>query len=329
MTVSATDLDEGKNAEISYSLDSISTAKFTINNKTGAISNIAPLDHEESSSYDITVIARDGGTPPLSSTATVKVTVNDLNDNKPRFAKDYTTTLRENTAKGLTVLRVEATDPDSGANGNISYTIKSGNNLGYFSLNKVSGVISVEKPPDREKTPSFTLVIEATNVPSFTATAPAAKTTCSVSITIEDANDNAPIITTNANGTVQENSTANTQVLDVDATDADLGDNGKVVYRIVKGNVKDAFEIDPDSGIISTKGVIDRETIASYTLKVQASDKGSPTLFSTKDFVVEVTDLDDNAPVFNPKSYDGESKISDFLLHEELPLSFIDSSVSL
>ena len=306
MTVSATDLDEGKNAEISYSLDSVSATKFIIDSKTGVISTKAPLDHEESSSHDITVTARDGGTSPLSSTASVKVTVNDLNDNRPRFAKDYTTTLRENTAKGRIVLRVEASDPDSGENGNISYTIKSGNNLGYFSLNNASGVISVDKPPDREQNPSFTLTIEATNKPPFIE-APAAKTTCSVSITIEDANDNAPIITTIASPSVPENSPANRQVLDVDATDADAGNNGKIVYEIVQGNIKDAFKIDADSGVISTQGVIDYETISSYTLKVQASDKGSPSsLFSTKDFVVGVNDLDDNAPVFDPDSYDGE-----------------------
>ena len=305
MTVSATDLDEGKNAEISYTLDSNSAAKFTIDTKTGTISTKAPLDHEESSSYDITVTARDGGTPSLSATATVKVTVNDLNDNKPSFAQDYTTTLRENTAKGKTVLRVEASDPDSGANGNIAYVIRSGNNLGFFSLDKTSGVISVGKPPDREKNSHFTLSVEATNKPAFTASAPAAKTTCSVSITIEDANDNAPVITTNASGTVPENSPA-VEVLDVDATDEDAGNNGEIEYKFLGGNVNNAFTIDSDSGVISTRGALDRETISRYTLTVQASDKGSPSLSSRKDFVVQVSDLDDNPPVFNPDSYDGQ-----------------------
>ena len=69
--------------------------------------------------------AKDSGTPSLSSTALVVVTVRDLNDNNPNFPNDYTTSLRENTAEG-TVIRVEANDPDSGVNGEIEYTITAG-----------------------------------------------------------------------------------------------------------------------------------------------------------------------------------------------------------
>ena len=307
MTVNATDADEGKNAEISFTLDTVSEKKFNIDSKTGEISTKEPLDHEERPSYDVTVTARDAGTPSLSSTATVKVTVNDLNDNKPQFSSNYTTTLLENTAKGENVLRVEASDPDSGANGEVIYSIRSGNDLGYFELNTATGIISVAKPPDREQNPSFTLSIHAANTPAFAPSTPAAKTDCNVVITIGDANDNPPNITNTVTTVkVEENSPTNTQVLDVDATDADDGVNAQIEYEIIEGNINNAFTIDRDSGVISTRGAIDREKIAEYTLKIQASDKGSPVLFSTKDFVVVVSDLDDNAPVFNPAAYDGE-----------------------
>lgn len=306
MTVRATDADEGKNAQITFSLDRFAETKFSIDGKSGVISTKTPLDREESASYDIVVTAQDSGTPSLSSTARVKVTVKDLNDNKPHFADNYTTQLRENTAKGRTVLRVEASDPDSGANGNISYSIISGNDLNYFALDSVTGIISVNKSPDRETNTLFTLNLRADNQPSFAPSTPAAKTDCSVRINITDANDNAPNITnTVTTVSIAENSPVNTEILDVEATDADVGGNGKIEYEIVGGNVKDAFEIDRESGVITTKGDIDRETIAEYTLTVQASDKGSPSLFSTKDFVVKVTDLDDNAPVFKPSIYVG------------------------
>ena len=313
MTVSASDKDVGKNAEISYSLDSASTAKFTIDSKTGEISTKNALDYEERSSYDIIVTARDAGTPSLSSTANVKINVNDLNDNKPRFTQDYTTTLRENTGKGGTVLRVEASDPDSGENGKIEYNITSGNELGFFALDAEKGIIRVEKPPDRESNPSFILNIHASNKPAFLQSTPPAKTDCSVRIDIEDANDNAPNITnTVSTFKIVENSPVSSEVLDVDATDADVGNNGKIEYEIDEGNVNDAFQIDKNNGVISTKGTIDRETLDVYTLKVKASDKGNPKLSSTKDFVIQVTDVDDNAPVFNPSSYDGE--LNTFLL---------------
>ncbi len=305
--MTASDLDVGKNAEITFSLDSVSNQKFTIDGKSGVISTKAPLDHEESSGYDVTVTARDAGTPSLSLIAKVNVTVRDLNDNKPHFAKDYSTTLRENTGSGKTVIRVEASDPDSGTNGEIIYSITSGNDLGYFTLDPTDGIIRVAKPPDREQNPSFTLNVRASNKPAFAPSTPMAKTDCSVEITIQDANDNQPNITnTITTVQVEENSPTNTQVLDVDATDADAGVNGEMEYGIVQGNINNAFQINRDNGVISTRGGIDRETTAMYTLKVQVSDKGSPRLFSTKDFVVEVTDLDDNPPVFNPSAYDGK-----------------------
>lgn len=305
--MSASDADDGRNAEISFSLDGASNAKFSIDSTTGVLSTKAPLDHEESSSYEIIVTAVDAGVPSLSSTTKVTVTVNDVNDNKPGFQSDYATTLRENTAKGRTVLRVEANDPDSDSNGKIFYTITSGNELRYFTIDQDKGLISVEKPPDREQTSSFTLNIHATNLPAFSPSTLSAKTDCSVRITIEDVNDNPPNITNIVTTfRIIENSPANTEILDVDATDADSGLNGQVVYKIVQGNLNGAFEIGPDSGVISTRDVIDRERIANYTLKVQVFDKGSPSLFSTKDFVVEVLDVDDNAPVFNPSTYRGK-----------------------
>lgn len=305
--MSASDADDGRNAEISFSLDGASNAKFSIDSTTGVLSAKAPLDHEESSSYEIIVTAVDAGVPSLSSTTKVTVTVNDVNDNKPGFQSDYATTLRENTAKGRTVLRVKANDPDSDSNGKIFYTITSGNELRYFTIDQDKGLISVEKPPDREQTSSFTLNIHATNLPAFSPSTPSAKTDCSVRITIEDVNDNSPNITNIVTTfRIIENSPANTEILDVDATDADSGLNGQVVYKIVQGNLNGAFEIGPDSGVISTRDVIDRERIANYTLKVQVFDKGSPSLFSTKDFVVEVLDVDDNAPVFNPSTYRGK-----------------------
>ena len=304
--MNATDADEGKNAKILFSLDRGSATKFYINSNTGEISTKAPLDREQRSSYDITVTARDAGTPSLSSTATVKVIVTDLNDNKPRFSGDYRTSLLENTAQGGDVLRVEARDPDSGDNAVIIYSITSGNDLGYFTLNKNTGTISIAKPPDREQYPSFTLSVNASNKPDFTPSTPTVKTECNVLITIQDANDNPPIITNNVTTVqVEENSPTNTKVLDVDATDADVGVNGLIEYEIIEGNINNTFHIDRSSGIISTRKAIDRETIANYSLKVQVSDKGSPKLFSTKDFVVVVIDLDDSPPVFNPDAYDG------------------------
>ena len=124
--MTATDDDEGDNAKITFSIDTTSEKKFRIDETSGEISTRAKLDHEESPSYVITVTARDSGTPSLSSTATVVVTVGDVNDNTPNFPGDYETSLRENTAEG-TVIRVKANDPDPGLNGEVEYNITGGN----------------------------------------------------------------------------------------------------------------------------------------------------------------------------------------------------------
>lgn len=130
VTVTATDDDTGDNAKITYSIDSTSTDKFTIHPSSGEISTKISLNYEDSPRYVITVTARDSGTPALSSTAEVVVTVKDLNDNNPNFLRDYATSLRENTANGSVVIEVVAEDPDSGINGEIEYGIISGNDDG-------------------------------------------------------------------------------------------------------------------------------------------------------------------------------------------------------
>lgn len=123
--MTATDDDEGDNAKITYFIDTSSQEKFKIDPISGEVSTKEELDHEESPRYVITVTARDSGTPSLSSTATVVVTVRDLNDNSPNFPGDYATSLLENTADG-TVIRVEASDPDPGVNGEVEYRITGG-----------------------------------------------------------------------------------------------------------------------------------------------------------------------------------------------------------
>ena len=212
LRVTATDKDEGQNAKISFSIDGTSSKKFAINSATGVISSKTTFDYEQEARYVIQVSAKDAGAPSLSSVAIVVVNIIDTNDNSPNFKNDYRTTLLENTAKGRTVLRVEATDPDSGEYGEILYNITSGDNAGFFSLGK-DGVLKVETSPDRETVPSFTLTIVASNkVPLDGSTTPT-KSSCTVTITIEDVNDNAPIITNNVSSVnVQENSKSSTPI---------------------------------------------------------------------------------------------------------------------
>ncbi|XP_028398312.1 protocadherin Fat 4-like [Dendronephthya gigantea] len=316
VTVTATDIDEGDNAKITYTIDPISADKFVIDPSSGEISTKTPLNYEESPRHEITVTAKDSGTPSLFSTAKVVVIVKDVNDNNPDFPGDYSTSLTENTGEG-TVIRVEAIDPDQGVNGEIEYRITAGGIIMrgkccyfassmFFTIGISDGIIKVAKPVDREKNPSFILTVTASNkVPADSSASPT-KTTATVTIAIDDVNDNAPNITnTDTSVNVNENSPNDTQVIDVDAVDDDHGVNSEIEFKIVDGNINDVFAINKTSGLITVQGDIDHETRASYTLVVRAFDKGSPSLFSEKEFLVNVTDLDDNPPVFTAEPYEG------------------------
>lgn len=138
--VSATDNDIGNNSKITYDIKAGNEqGEFKVDEKTGKITLNKTLDHETQSSYKLVVTASDHGSPPLTSSVDVMVTVNDVNDNPPSFPKSlYNCTVAENLASGVAVCYVTATDPDSGPNGQLFYSITSGDTGNAFVINTVS-----------------------------------------------------------------------------------------------------------------------------------------------------------------------------------------------
>lgn len=292
----------GKNAEITYQISSGDKTKFSINPTTGLISTLATLDREQQQVYQLYVTAKDHGKPSQSSVALVTVTVEDLNDNTPRFSqRSYSVSLVENTALNSVILRLRAVDPDEGSNGKVTYDITSGNNGNTFGINANTGQLSVLKLIDREARASYTLTVTATDSGSPRPLSSSA----SISISITDENDNAPVFTNqNASFTVKENVPRGTLVGVVTATDADVGSNSQIVYSIVKG-ARNVFAINPNNGSITVEGGIDREIIATYPLTIRASDRGSPVLFTDKQFDIRIDDVNDNTPTFEKSMYRG------------------------
>uniref|UniRef100_A0A663MVD6 Cadherin 1 n=1 Tax=Athene cunicularia TaxID=194338 RepID=A0A663MVD6_ATHCN len=132
-------------------------------------------------------------------------------------------------------------------------------------------------------------------------------------ITVTDQNDNRPVFTKQVFiGYIEENAKPGTSVMTVNATDADDGinvNNGIIGYSILSEEPKSAqhmFTIDPEKGIISVIGTgLDRETTPNYTLIIQAADQEGNGLTNTATAIVEVTDANDNRPIFNPTMYEG------------------------
>ena len=300
--VAATDKDQGLNALISYQITSGDTGKFTIDSNTGTLTTSAKLDREEASSYRLIVTAKDHGTPSLSSTVVVTVTVLDENDNTPQFSSPfYKASVLENTAIMTNVLHVTATDPDDGENGIVTFSIVSGNANDAFVINNATGFIAVNRTLDREALDSYSLYIRA----SDNAVSNPRRAFVRVNFTVLDENDNSPRFVNVQNFSVIENAKSGTVVGSVSATDSDAGRNGEVRFSIVKGNDGNVFQIDPISGQITVNGAIDREMQASYKLTVMASDRGNPQMKTKQTFYVTVQDENDNSPEFDARIFRG------------------------
>jgi protocadherin Fat 1/2/3 len=162
VTVSATDADIGQNGAVTSSLANL-TSTFSVDAQTGEVTLIATLDRETVSSYDIYVVATDQGSPTSSVTsAPIRVTVIDINDNPPFFANPSVSfSVSEDATIGTGIGGVLATSADIGPNAVISYAIVGGNVNTSFAINSSTGAISVNGALDREALASFTLTIQA------------------------------------------------------------------------------------------------------------------------------------------------------------------------
>jgi len=120
------------------------------------------LDREEIGKYNLTVVAMDQGTPARTTTAHLIIDVNDVNDHEPVFEKsEYSAVLSELAPTGSFVASITATDEDTGVNAQVHYDILSGNELKWFSMDPLTGLIVTAGPLDREVRDTIELSISA------------------------------------------------------------------------------------------------------------------------------------------------------------------------
>jgi len=298
-TVVAFDKDMGMNAHLEYEIAAgTGSDKFSINPSTGSVSTAIKLDREAASSYTITVYAKDKGSPSLKSQPFILVvSVSDANDNAPSFTKSYNNeSISEGSSVGVEVFQVFATDLDIGSNAEIVYSIGSGNIGNVFGIDNDTGVVSVKSQLDRETLGRYELDIIARD-----KGVPPLSNSTLASIIVTDINDNRPEFNKSSLvGKISENEPVGSLVCIVSATDKDLGQNAKLTYSL-KAN--DAFSIDGSTGEVKTLKVLDREEKAQYKLNVIATDGGTVPLSTTAELTINVLDVDDNCPEFNPKVY--------------------------
>ena len=311
---SAEDVDSGKFGIQSYKLLSASK-KFSLqvtNNSAESIDVLLHLnekvDREVQEFYTMEVVATDGGTPSRSGSMMVDITIVDSNDNNPVFANStYNITVPENVALNAVLLRVHATDPDVGLNGEIVYSFSSHTKEQYgdlFSIDNATGQIQARGQIDYEATSIYYLTVMAqdrgpNSMPAYTK----------VVLNVEDINDYTPEITVNAltaSRTVQvsESASPGTFVAHVSVVDKDAGRNGQVRCTIES----DLFELKKlfpteYKVVTSTAARFDRETQSEYQVDVICRDKGKPSLRATSQIDIFVRDENDHSPVFDQSIY--------------------------
>lgn len=303
ITLKATDSDPGEAGRIEYGMealfDSRSNGFFRIDPQTGSIETVQPLDREVKDSHLLKVTATDNGTPRRAATSYLTVTVSDTNDHGPVFEQnEYRVRIRENVEVGFEVITVRATDGDAPSNANMIYKIVNGEGVNSgFEIDSRNGLVKIRLRPDRETMAQYQLIVEANDQGKDPGPRSA---TATVYITVEDENDNYPQFSEKRYIVqVPENVAVNTKVAQVEATDRDEGNNAKVHYSIISGNVKGQFFIHTPNGAIDVINPLDYEVIREYNLRIKAQDGGRPPLINgTGIVVVQVVDVNDNAPMF-------------------------------
>lgn len=245
----ATDADCGSDGKVTYSITGGNTGSvFAIDATSGNITTVKTLDREDLGSYKLSIQAKDeAASGSKTAVLSVLVSLSDVNDNKPTFSKaSFTETVNEDAATSAQVADVKATDLDSGANGQLTYSIKSGNDDGYFVIEQ--GIIKVAKSLDLETQSHSANLSYRLEVFVEDKGTPSLNNTVFVDITVSSVNEFSPTVESSATVEVSEDDPVGKFVYDVNATDADYGVDGQVRFSIKTGNERDEFTIDSVTG---------------------------------------------------------------------------------
>ncbi|XP_056328854.1 protocadherin beta-15-like [Danio aesculapii] len=281
------------------------------------------LDRELLSEYNITITATDEGSPPLSSTKNIHLTVADVNDNPPVFQQqNYRAHVQENNKAGSSICSVSATDPDWRQNGTVVYSLLSSDVNGapvssFLSINGDTGVIHAVRSFDYEQMKSFQVLVLARDNGS-----PPLSSNVTVSVFISDENDNSPqILYPSPEGNsfmtemVPKAAQARSLVSKVIAVDADSGQNAWLSYHIIKATDPGLFTIGVHSGEIRTQRDISESDSMKQNLIVSVRDNGQPSLSATCALYLLVSDNLAEVPELKDMSHDeSSSKLTFYLI---------------
>ncbi|XP_041845599.1 protocadherin alpha-2-like isoform X10 [Melanotaenia boesemani] len=257
-----------------------------------------PLDRENISLYNVTIVATDGGSPPLSSIRVIPVHVADVNDNAPQFLEPIIYVyVKENSPVGSVIYTINTFDPDLDNNAKITYKLLDGSprNIRISSLlniNSETGHIVSLQSFNHEELKTFQFIVQATDsgVPPLSSNA-------TVNLLILDENDNNPTILApyseqgSVNGeSIPYSAEAGYFVAKIRAVDADSGYNALLSYHLSEPKGNNLFRIGTSTGEIRTKRRMSDNDLKTHPLVVLVSDNGEPSLSSTVSIDVVVVE---------------------------------------
>ncbi|XP_053500578.1 protocadherin-16 isoform X2 [Ictalurus furcatus] len=294
--VVAEDVDQGPNGQVTYSIQSSGrSGLFKIDPLTGSVTTAAIMDREIWMQTKLVIMATDRGSPKLAGSATVTVIIVDLNDNSPTIPVPREVRVPENSVIGTEITMVTGNDVDSGPA--LSYSLYlDKNSQGKFGIHRYSGRVFLISPLDYEEKTWYTLTVKASDTKH--------QTDANLTVMVEDVNDNMPTFTQDLyQVALAEHSPPGTPVITVTATDRDSGENGRVTYRLISSS-KEGFYIDSSNGtlFISQKAAFDPER-PTVRVVIEAHDGGKPSLSAIATVQVQLTDVNDNAPMFHQLEY--------------------------
>uniref|UniRef100_A0A8P4K6T1 Cadherin domain-containing protein n=1 Tax=Dicentrarchus labrax TaxID=13489 RepID=A0A8P4K6T1_DICLA len=301
--LNATDLDEGSNSDITYSYSLYTSEKtqetFHLNPSTGEITVKGMLNYEDFKIYDMEIIATDKGANSLSGQCTIKILVEDMNDNHPEISiKSFQSPVNENIELDTVIAVVSVSDKDSGDNGvvdlhipdNIPFKLRESSD-NYYEL-------VVSEPLDREKVPEYDITFTVTDRGS-----PPLSDNETMTLELLDVNDNVPQFPLSFYTIrVMENNAPGALLSSLTAFDPDLHENQYLVYFILEKEIANTsmsmlFSINPENGNLYALKTFDYEIEKEFLFHIEARDSGSPPLSSNVTVHIIIVDQNDNAPV--------------------------------
>lgn len=332
LDLNAVDADEGLNGEVVYAFGKVSheiRELFQVDNKSGHLTLKNPVDFEEKRTYELDVQATDLGANPIPSVCKIIIHITDVNDNAPEISITPMTSITTGIAhiseaaeKDSLVALISTSDRDSGVNSQVHCTLYGHDHFKLRQAYEDSYMIVTAAPLDRERISEYNLTVMAEDF----GTPPLRKIT-QYTIRLTDENDNAPHFTKSVyEVSVVENNAPGAFITTVEATDADLGLNGKITYRLVDSVIMGSpvntyVSLNSVSGSIYALRSFNYEVMKQLDIHVKATDGGSPQLQSTAVIRLKIVDQNDNQPsIIEPPLYKGSAEV---FLPKDAPAGYL------